>query len=126
MSIIQHHIVRLGKVLLMLLTAGASVGYAAECNTSSGSTCKVSCSTGTATATCNSNSKTCSTSCSDSSGNMEDTLVRSLQIVTEGGLDSYDARDLVQYNIDIDHLFNYGGGTRQVDTYYGVITIDVD
>ncbi len=95
---------------------------AAECNTSSGSKCTVSCSTGTATATCSSSSKNCSTSCSDSSGNLEIDLGRSLMIVTEGQIGESEAREFLRYELDIDRLiqgdegrFNIGGSEIYID-----------
>lgn len=73
---------------------------AASCQTSSGSKCEVTCSQGTASAVCSSNSKNCSTSCSDSSGNMERNLIRSLQIVTEGRISEWEAQRFIQRNLD--------------------------
>ena len=121
--LMKDHVLCFSAVALILATFGASAANAAKCNTSSGSTCTVSCSTGTATAVCSNNSKNCSLSCSDSEGNMELNLVRSLQIITDGQLDEYDARDLLyQY---FDSVLQYFQGDS-VDTIYGTITIDVD
>ena len=73
---------------------------AASCKTSSGSKCVVTCSQGTASAVCSSNSKTCSTSCSDSSGNMERNLIRSIQIVSEGKISEWEAERFIQRELD--------------------------
>ncbi len=109
--------------LLVLFTFGVSVGYTADCVTSSGSKCTVSCSIGTATAVCSSNSRNCSTSCSDSSGNMQDNLIESLRIVAADYLDEEEARDLLmEYFSDV---LNFHGD-HTAHTEFGTITIDVD
>ena len=114
------------EMLFVLLIAGASLGHAdAKCSTSSGSECKVTCSEGTASAVCSDNSKVCSTSCSDSSGNMERNLIRSLEIVTQGRLDSRDARYLLDGRLNVQRLWSRGGRHR-VNAGGGTITIDVD
>jgi hypothetical protein len=101
------------------------ISEAADCKTSSGSQCTVTCSQGTATATCSSNSKNCSTSCSDSSGNMEINLSNSLNIVTDGQIGQYEARKLFQYELPIRELQSYGGKKR-FSAGYHTITVDVD
>ena len=125
MPLKQSQRVCLAGAIFMLLFGGASMGYAAECKTSSGSECKVSCSTGTATATCSINSKICSTSCSDDEGNMEINLIRSIQIVTEGRVDREEAEYLLRGEVNAFDMFHYGDRTNHIQTYYGVIIINV-
>ncbi len=111
-------------VVMGFASLGTSVD-AAECKTSSGSKCTVTCSTGTATAVCNSNSKNCSTSCSDSSGNMEEDVLRSLNIVTDNRASRYELERMIRSEIPLDRL-RYDGGTRQFRANGGTITVDVD
>ena len=59
---------------------------AASCNTSSGSTCSVSCDSGTADAACSSGSTKCSCSCSTSSASRSRNLVNAIAEVTENKL----------------------------------------
>ncbi len=120
----NRFIISLAEVILIFLGT-FSVANSAECTTSSGSKCTVTCSAGTATATCSDSSKNCSTSCSDSSGNLEIDLIRSIQIVTNGRLDEYDTRSFVRNELDIRRLFE-GRGRGEYRTYGGTIYIDID
>lgn len=114
---------------LCLLIAGPEQLLAASCKTSSGSECSVSCSVGTASAVCAENSKSCSTSCSDSSGNLELNLARSVGIVTGGRVDEYSLREFFRYEFDVDR-FIYNDGGDYIDGYQfgtdGAIIIDID
>jgi hypothetical protein len=102
---------------ILFVFGGIACAAAAECNTSSGSLCKVSCSTGTASAVCSSNSKTCSTSCSDSSGNMDEILARSMEEVLGQSVPIYYVQDCLR-----------GAPSGRVECYAGgynfVISID--
>lgn len=75
-----------GVGVVFMVVGFIPLAYAAECKTSSGSTCKLTCSVGTLALVCSDQSTTCEGSCSDSSGKMERNIVRSLQSLSRGNI----------------------------------------
>lgn len=82
------------SILILSTVQISGPAHAAECSTSSGSTCKLTCSEGTASLVCSDESSACEASCSDSSGNFEFNVLRALQSVSDGRISDWEAREI--------------------------------
>jgi hypothetical protein len=86
---ITSHSFMISALVLAMTTESRS----ARCETSSGTSCSITCSVGTLTLSCSNDSKACSGSCSDSQGNMDKfvaNLVKDIIVASEGELTATD------------------------------------